>query len=192
MGRLTHQLDHRGGNGANPPADAEASEGVAAPAASAPAPQARAKTKGVADIVFLVDVSGSMAPCIDALRKNIEAFIDSLSQGDAEQRRSGEGLARQGRRISRHRGCPRRRPALDRRQPLRDAMRAHSRRNSLRLQAAGGGDEPESLLDALYKVASMEATPKGLAERGSRKVALSAAMRRASSSSSPTPRSRRR
>src|SRR6187551_2802577 len=64
------------------PADAEAWEGVAAPAASAPAPQARAKTKGVADIVFVVDISGSMAPCIDALRKNIESFIDSLSQGD--------------------------------------------------------------------------------------------------------------
>ena len=32
--------------------------------------------------MFVVDVSGSMAPCIDALRKNIEAFIDSLSRGD--------------------------------------------------------------------------------------------------------------
>jgi hypothetical protein len=30
-----------------------------------------------------------------------------------------------------------------------------------RLQAQGGGDEPESLLDALYKVATMEASPKG-------------------------------
>ena len=29
------------------------------------------------------------------------------------------------------------------------------------LQAAGGGDEPKSLLDALYKVAAMEAVPKG-------------------------------
>jgi hypothetical protein len=29
------------------------------------------------------------------------------------------------------------------------------------LSAAGGGDEPESLLDALYKVASLEAVPKG-------------------------------
>ena len=29
------------------------------------------------------------------------------------------------------------------------------------LKAQGGGDEPESLLDALYKVATMEATPKG-------------------------------
>jgi hypothetical protein len=29
------------------------------------------------------------------------------------------------------------------------------------LRAQGGGDEPESLLDALYKVATMEASPKG-------------------------------
>ena len=29
------------------------------------------------------------------------------------------------------------------------------------LRAEGGGDEPESLLDALYKVATMEASPKG-------------------------------
>jgi hypothetical protein len=29
------------------------------------------------------------------------------------------------------------------------------------LEAAGGGDEPESLLDALFKVAAMEAIPKG-------------------------------
>jgi hypothetical protein len=53
------------------------------PAAPTAAPQARAKTKGVADVVFLIDVSGSMAPIIDALRKNIEAFVDSLSTGDA-------------------------------------------------------------------------------------------------------------
>ena len=29
------------------------------------------------------------------------------------------------------------------------------------LKAEGGGDEPESLLDALFKIASMEASPKG-------------------------------
>ena len=56
--------------------------GVAAPDTSSQ-PQARPKTKGVADVVFLIDVSGSMKPCIDALRKNIEAFIDSLSKGEA-------------------------------------------------------------------------------------------------------------
>ena len=74
------------------------------PAAPTAAPQARAKTKGVADIVFLIDVSGSMAPIIDALRKNIEAFVDSLSSGDANNAAAGARLARQGRRLSRHRG----------------------------------------------------------------------------------------
>ncbi len=57
--------------------------GQSEPAAPAAAPQTRAKTKGVADVVFLIDVSGSMAPIIDALRKNIEAFVDSLNSGDA-------------------------------------------------------------------------------------------------------------
>jgi len=61
----------------------EISPGIEAPAATAPMPQARSKTKGVADIVFVVDVSGSMSTCIDALRQNIEAFVNSLSQGDA-------------------------------------------------------------------------------------------------------------
>ena len=46
-------------------------------------PQARQKTKGVVDLVFLVDVSGSMTTCIDALRRNIEVFVDSLKQGDS-------------------------------------------------------------------------------------------------------------
>src|SRR5688500_1895187 len=64
---------------APPVADAPAEQG--APPATPPPP--RAKTKGVADIVFLIDVSGSMAPIIDALRRNIEMFIDSLSHGDA-------------------------------------------------------------------------------------------------------------
>ena len=42
---------------------------------------------------------------------------------------------------------------------VRDATALRSQLASL--QAAGGGDEPESLLDALFKVASMEAVPKG-------------------------------
>jgi hypothetical protein len=44
------------------------------------------------------------------------------------------------------------------------SVRARCRRVEAQLanlRAAGGGDEPESLLDALYKVATMEATPKG-------------------------------
>ena len=141
-------------------ADAEASEGVAAPAASAPAPQPRAKTKGVADIVFVVDISGSMAPCIDALRKNIEAFIDSLSQGgpnNAAPVRDWRGKVVGFRDIEAAQGEGL--PWIVDNSFVTDANALKAQLAAL--EAAGGGDEPESLLDALYKVASMEATPKG-------------------------------
>ena len=128
--------------------------------AIAPPLAPRAKTKGVADIVFLIDVSGSMTPIIDALRKNIETFIDSLSHGDANnaapvkdwrgkvmgyrdiEHATAEGLQ-----------------WLEDNPFVRDAVALKAQLANLR--AAGGGDEPESLLDALYKVATMEATPKG-------------------------------
>lgn len=127
---------------------------------SSPLPQARSKTKGVADIVFVVDISGSMAPCIDALRRNIEGFVDALSQGDANNAapvkdwrgrvvgyRDFEAAASEGL------------PWLVDHPFVRstDALKAQLST----LQAAGGGDEPESLLDVLYKVASMEASSKG-------------------------------
>jgi hypothetical protein len=138
----------------------ENSGGVADLAASASAPQSRAKTKGVADIVFVVDVSGSMAPCIDALRQNIEAFVESLSRGDANNAApvkdwrakvvgyrdfdsaESEGL-----------------PWIVDNSFVRDT--AELKGQLAALDANGGGDEPESLLDTLYKVATMEASPKG-------------------------------
>ena len=42
-------------------------------------------TKGVVDVVFCIDASGSMAPCIDAVRKNLDAFLDALG-GDANRK----------------------------------------------------------------------------------------------------------
>jgi hypothetical protein len=146
--------------GSTPDASATSAEGVSQPAPNAPAPQARAKTKGVADLVFVVDVSGSMAPCIDALRKNIEAFIDSLSRGDGNnvapvrdwrgkvvgyrdiESADSEGL-----------------PWIVDNPFVRDVGALKSQLATLK--ADGGGDEPESLLDTLYKVATMQATPKG-------------------------------
>jgi hypothetical protein len=120
----------------------------------------RPKTKGVADIVFVIDVTGSMTPIIEALRKNIETFIDSLSGGDANnaapvkdwrgkivgyrdiEHAEAEGL-----------------PWIEDNPFVRDAVALKAQLAGLR--AAGGGDEPESLLDVLYKVATMEASPKG-------------------------------
>jgi len=143
-----------------PPSGGADLPGVAVPAVAAPAPQARAKTKGVADLVFVVDASGSMATCIDALRKNIEVFIDSLSRGDGNtaapvrdwrgkvvgyrdiESAESEGLL-----------------WLDDHPFVRDVGALKAQLASLKAQ--GGGDEPESLLDTLYKVASMPASPKG-------------------------------
>ncbi|WP_375457743.1 hypothetical protein [uncultured Enterovirga sp.] len=138
----------------------EGQQGEAGIAAAAPAPQARTKTKGVADIVFVVDVSGSMSPCIDALRLNIEAFVDSLSRGDANNAapvrdwrakvvgyRDIEAAQTEGL------------PWIVDNAFVRDAGALKAQLAGL--EANGGGDEPESLLDALFTVASMEATSKG-------------------------------
>ena len=138
------------------------SAGRDAPASAQGAPQSRSRTKGVADVVFLIDVSGSMAPCIDALRTNIEAFIQTLSAGDPAnanaapvrdwrakvvgyrdiEAAAGEGVQ-----------------WLEDQPFVRDA--AELKAQLAALEAEGGGDEPESLLDALYKVATMDASPKG-------------------------------
>ncbi len=134
--------------------------GESEPSAPAVAPQARAKTRGVADIVFLIDISGSMAPIIDALRKNIEAFVDSLSSGGVNNAapvrdwrarvfgyRDLEVAPAEGLRW------------LEEHPFVRDTAALKAQLASLKAQ--GGGDEPESLLDALYTIATTDATPKG-------------------------------
>ncbi len=136
------------------PADRPSGQPTAPPVAP------RAKTRGVADIVFLIDVSGSMTPIIDALRKNIETFIDSLSQGDANNAAPVKDWRGKvvGYRDIEHAEAEGLRWMED--HPfVRDAVALKAQLAELR--AAGGGDEPESLLDALYKVATMEASPKG-------------------------------
>jgi von Willebrand factor type A domain len=139
---------------------AEAPLGVAEVALDAPLPQVRAKTKGVADLVFVVDVSGSMSACIDALRKNIEAFIDSLSRGDGNNAAPvrdwrGKVVGYRDFDSAESEGLP----WLVDNAFVRDVATLKSQLGALK--ADGGGDEPESLLDTLYKVASMPATPKG-------------------------------
>jgi len=138
----------------------EAKQSLNEPSLSSSAPPVKAKTKGVADIVFMVDISGSMAPCIDALRANIEAFIDSLSKGETNNAppvRDWRGKivgyrdveAAQSEGIQWIEDAP----------FVRDTSQLKAQLAALK--AEGGGDEPESLLDALFKIASMEASPKG-------------------------------
>ena len=118
--------------------------------------QQQTKTRGVADIVFLIDVSGSMAPAIDALKANIGTFVESLSKGE-------------GNHVSPVRDW--RAKAVGFRDFEADAVPfvdnpfvadVEALRGQLGgLVAEGGDDEPESLLDALFKVASMGQTEKG-------------------------------
>jgi len=154
--------DTTGDGAPAPSADAGATgpAGESAPAAAAPPPQGRAKTKGVADVVFLVDISGSMSTCIDALRRNIEAFIDSLSSGDTNNAAPvkdwrGKVVGYRDIEAAQSEGLE----WLTNNPFVRDTAALKSQLAALR--AEGGGDEPESLLDALYKVATMEALPKG-------------------------------
>jgi hypothetical protein len=141
-----------------PDADSTAPATVA-PELASPAPAARARTTGVADIVFLVDISGSMAPVIDALRANIETFIDSLASGDAN---SGPPVKDWRGKVVGYRDIHHDGDQWLVDNPfVRDAVALKAQLGALK--AGGGGDEPESLLDALYKLATLEATPKGAA-----------------------------
>lgn len=131
-------------------------EGQAEPAAPDAPLAPRSRTKGVADIVFLIDVSGSMAPVIDALRANIEVFVDSLSAGDANNASPVKDWRGK---VVGYRDAEHDRDWFQDHPFVRDAVALKAQLASLTAQ--GGGDEPESLLDALYKIATTEATPKG-------------------------------
>ena len=120
------------------------------------------KVKGVVDICFLIDATGSMQPCIDDIKANIQNFITMLTTPDANG----------GVMINDWRACvcgyrdfeydPKYgKDAMVMNKFTRDPAELESQLRDLR--AEGGGDEPESLLDALYTVVSRGKTEKGAA-----------------------------
>lgn len=118
------------------------------------------KVKGVADIVFLIDATGSMQACIDDVKNNIDVFIDTLCTPDP----NGGALLKDWR-IS---VCGYRDFTFDPREGrehmimnpfVRDVAAAKAQLAAIR--ADGGGPEPESLLDALYVVTQRGSTSKG-------------------------------
>ena len=116
------------------------------------------KVKGVVDIVFLMDATGSMQPSIDDLKNNLKVFIDELTGGAHNQapvkhwRGKVVGF----------------RDFIYDSTPIEDnpfVETADELRSQLdRLKAEGGGDEPESLLEGIYHVANMGQTDKGLSD----------------------------
>ncbi len=117
------------------------------------------KKKGIPDIVFLLDASGSMAKCIAAVTSNISSFVDTLSTPD-----SNGGVLIKDWRIRvvgyRDRDADGAQWWVD--NPFTSDV-AQVKAQLLAMEAAGGGDEPESLLDAMYAVSQWPSAEKGAA-----------------------------
>ena len=114
------------------------------------------KTKGVCDIVFLIDATGSMQPAIDDLKSNIKQFFRTLAAGDA----NGSALVKDWRaRVVGYRDVTHDGPDWWIDNPfVNDPAEIEAQLDGI--VATGGGDEPESLLDALYKLGKAGSTPK--------------------------------
>ena len=115
------------------------------------------KKKGIPDIVFLLDCSGSMKECLVAVTDSIGSFVDTLSSPDA----NGGVLIRDWRiRVVgyRDKGADGSQWWID--NPFTSDV-AQVRSQLTALEAKGGGDEPESLLDAMYSVAQWPSAEKG-------------------------------
>ena len=111
------------------------------------------KVRGVVDLVILLDVTGSMQECIDAVKSSIATFVESLSMSDANN-----DIPIKDWRIKvvgyRDHQSNESTWLID--NPfVRDVSSLQSQLALPSMQASGGGDEPESLLDALFSVSQM-------------------------------------
>lgn len=115
------------------------------------------KVKGVADIIFLVDATGSMQPGIDNLKNNIEHFFDLLENPSGP---NGQLPVKDWRAaVYAYRDYAADGPKWFEPRPfVRGA--AAVKAQLAEIKADGGGDEPEDLVDALLKIADMDQTPK--------------------------------
>jgi len=111
------------------------------------------KVKGVADIVFLIDITGSMSGCIDALKDNIERFIDFLTTEG-----SNDAVIKdwRGKCVGFRDYEDNSSNWLEDNPFVRDASQLKGQLR--KFKADGGGDEPETLLDAVYAMGSMSET----------------------------------
>lgn len=109
------------------------------------------KVRSVADIVFLIDATGSMKPCIEGLKDNILSFVETLTGADA----NNECPLQDWRiKVAGYRDAEDNPETWWEEFPFtRDIGKVRGHFGELK--AHGGGDEPESLLDALHKLALM-------------------------------------
>ena len=105
------------------------------------------KAKGAADIVFLIDATLSMTPCIEGIKESLKRFADSLSSYEYAQAMNLDWRAKV---------VPYRDFNCDG-EPIYLDNAFTTDINDLKAQIAGirvegGGDIPESALDGLYLV----------------------------------------
>jgi hypothetical protein len=112
------------------------------------------KVKGVADIVFLLDATGSMGPCINAVKQNITTFVTTMTTPNP----NGGAVVRDWRaKVVGYRDLDYSDfPAYVDNPFVSSVPELESQLNALK--ADGGGDEAETLLEALYKLANMPAS----------------------------------
>ena len=119
--------------------------------------KAPAKVKGIVDLVFLIDATGSMQPCIDDLKKNIVMFMSLLEEGADANSQSVIGDWRA-------RVCAYRDWDEDDEPWIENPFVTEPGQLEAQLEtlvADGGGDEPESLLDGMYKAVMCGETDRG-------------------------------
>ncbi|MCI0700473.1 MAG: VWA domain-containing protein [Planctomycetia bacterium] len=109
------------------------------------------KVKGVADIVFLLDATGSMGPCINAVKQNIKTFVQTLTTPTP----NGAAVVKDWRaKVVGYRDLDYTdAPAMVDNPFVSSVAELEEQLNAL--TADGGGDEPETLLEALYILANM-------------------------------------
>jgi hypothetical protein len=112
-----------------------------------------ANTEGIADIVFLIDISGSMQPCLDALKKNIGLLVDHMTNSGPD----ADAFVMDWR----IKVCGYRDAMMDgqnwwQEHPFTSDL-VQVRHDLATLEATGRGDGPTSLLDALWNLAKMPA-----------------------------------
>lgn len=113
--------------------------------------------KGIADIVFLIDTSGSMRPCLTALTQNVGRLIETMVSPGA----NAEAVVSDWR----AKVCGYRDAIADGDQWWSETSftsdMSQLRADLATLEPKGGDDEPESLLDGLWKLAKMPVSEKG-------------------------------
>jgi hypothetical protein len=112
------------------------------------------KVKGIADIVFLLDATGSMGPCINAVKNNIKTFVQTFTTPTP----NGGTVVKDWRaKVVGYRDLDYTDvPAMVDNPFVNSVQELEAQLDAL--TADGGGDEPETLLEALYMLANMPTT----------------------------------